>query len=152
MKAAESLTELSVRSAAGARHSYVLKPRFQFFNLSNCEMFHQVSQLFLETGTVCCDYRKLSHSRLTVVCDAGTRPPLIKDLPGPIETLMTRCWDKEPSQRPSMEEVKHTMSHLMKVRPITHCNPPVDVLCNMLIHFRVVGRGIFELWKELNKD
>uniref|UniRef100_A0A4W6BTA9 Mitogen-activated protein kinase kinase kinase 7 n=1 Tax=Lates calcarifer TaxID=8187 RepID=A0A4W6BTA9_LATCA len=45
----------------------------------------------------------------------GTRPPLIKDLPEPIETLMTRCWDKEPSQRPSMEEVKNTMNHLMKV-------------------------------------
>uniref|UniRef100_A0A672YS98 Mitogen-activated protein kinase kinase kinase 7 n=1 Tax=Sphaeramia orbicularis TaxID=375764 RepID=A0A672YS98_9TELE len=45
----------------------------------------------------------------------GTRPPLIKDLPEPIETLMTRCWDKEPSQRPSMEEVRNTMNDLMKV-------------------------------------
>ncbi|MEQ2160414.1 Mitogen-activated protein kinase kinase kinase 7, partial [Goodea atripinnis] len=44
----------------------------------------------------------------------GTRPPLIKDLPEPIETLMTRCWDKEPSQRPSMSEVRDTMSSLMK--------------------------------------
>lgn len=47
----------------------------------------------------------------------GTRPPLIKDLPEPIETLMTRCWDKEPSQRPSMNEVKDIMSHLMKYFP-----------------------------------
>ncbi|XP_062296930.1 mitogen-activated protein kinase kinase kinase 7-like isoform X1 [Scomber scombrus] len=47
----------------------------------------------------------------------GTRPPLIKDLPEPIETMMTRCWDKEPSQRPSMEEVKNTMSRLMKYFP-----------------------------------
>ncbi|XP_019940685.2 mitogen-activated protein kinase kinase kinase 7-like isoform X1 [Paralichthys olivaceus] len=47
----------------------------------------------------------------------GTRPPLIKYLPEPIETLMTRCWDKEPSQRPSMEEVENTMSHLMKYFP-----------------------------------
>lgn len=47
----------------------------------------------------------------------GTRPPLIKDLPEPIETLMTRCWDKEPSQRPSMSEVKNTMSNLMKYFP-----------------------------------
>lgn len=62
-------------------------------------------------------------SDLTVVCDAGTRPPLIKDLPEPIESLMTRCWDKEPSQRPSMEEVKNTMSHLMKVRPVSYRNP-----------------------------
>lgn len=47
----------------------------------------------------------------------GTRPPLIKDLPETIETLMTRCWDKEPSQRPSMEEVRNTMSDLMKYFP-----------------------------------
>uniref|UniRef100_A0A672YS72 Mitogen-activated protein kinase kinase kinase 7 n=1 Tax=Sphaeramia orbicularis TaxID=375764 RepID=A0A672YS72_9TELE len=47
----------------------------------------------------------------------GTRPPLIKDLPEPIETLMTRCWDKEPSQRPSMEEVRNTMNDLMKYFP-----------------------------------
>ncbi|XP_038134664.1 mitogen-activated protein kinase kinase kinase 7-like [Cyprinodon tularosa] len=47
----------------------------------------------------------------------GTRPPLIKDLPEPIETLMTRCWDKEPSQRPSMSEVCDTMSSLMKYFP-----------------------------------
>uniref|UniRef100_A0A096M712 Mitogen-activated protein kinase kinase kinase 7 n=1 Tax=Poecilia formosa TaxID=48698 RepID=A0A096M712_POEFO len=47
----------------------------------------------------------------------GTRPPLIKDLPEPIETLMTRCWDKEPSQRPSMSEVRDTMGSLMKYFP-----------------------------------
>nr|XP_020454948.1 mitogen-activated protein kinase kinase kinase 7-like [Monopterus albus] len=47
----------------------------------------------------------------------GTRPPLIKDLPKPIEILMTRCWAKEPSQRPSMEEVQKTMRHLMKYFP-----------------------------------
>lgn len=47
----------------------------------------------------------------------GTRPPLIKDLPEPIESLMTRCWDKEPSLRPSMEEVMNTMSDLMKYFP-----------------------------------
>ncbi|XP_037833697.1 mitogen-activated protein kinase kinase kinase 7-like isoform X2 [Kryptolebias marmoratus] len=47
----------------------------------------------------------------------GTRPPLIKDLPEPIETLMTRCWDKEPSRRPSMTEVRDTMRHLMKYFP-----------------------------------
>ncbi|KAG7510334.1 mitogen-activated protein kinase kinase kinase 7-like [Solea senegalensis] len=47
----------------------------------------------------------------------GTRPPLIKHLPEPIETLMTCCWDKEPSQRPSMEDVENTMNHLMKYFP-----------------------------------
>ncbi|KAJ7988942.1 hypothetical protein DPEC_G00314420 [Dallia pectoralis] len=47
----------------------------------------------------------------------GTRPPLIKDLPEAIEGLMTHCWDKEPTQRPSMEEVRNTMTSLMKYFP-----------------------------------
>ncbi|KAL7987890.1 hypothetical protein Chor_006809 [Crotalus horridus] len=44
----------------------------------------------------------------------GTRPPLIKNLPKPIESLMTRCWSKDPSQRPSMEEIVKIMTHLMQ--------------------------------------
>ncbi|XP_062407147.1 mitogen-activated protein kinase kinase kinase 7 isoform X4 [Sardina pilchardus] len=47
----------------------------------------------------------------------GTRPPLIKNLPKPIESLMTRCWSKDPSQRPSMEEIVKIMVHLMKYFP-----------------------------------
>ncbi|XP_062857913.1 mitogen-activated protein kinase kinase kinase 7 isoform X2 [Trichomycterus rosablanca] len=47
----------------------------------------------------------------------GTRPPLIKNLPKPIEILMTRCWSKDPSQRPSMEEIVKIMSHLRKYFP-----------------------------------
>ncbi|KAG9336144.1 hypothetical protein JZ751_002491 [Albula glossodonta] len=47
----------------------------------------------------------------------GTRPPLIKNLPKPIESLMTRCWSKDPSQRPSMEEIMKIMTHLMKYFP-----------------------------------
>lgn len=52
---------------------------------------------------------------------SGTRPPLIKNLPKPIESLMTRCWSKDPSQRPSMEEIVKIMTHLMKVNThLTH--------------------------------
>ncbi|XP_056283915.1 mitogen-activated protein kinase kinase kinase 7 isoform X2 [Pseudoliparis swirei] len=47
----------------------------------------------------------------------GTRPPLIKNLPKPIESLMTRCWSKDPSQRPSTEEIVKIMTHLMKYFP-----------------------------------
>ncbi|XP_069462562.1 mitogen-activated protein kinase kinase kinase 7 isoform X4 [Ambystoma mexicanum] len=47
----------------------------------------------------------------------GTRPPLIKHLPKPIESLMTRCWSKDPSQRPSMEEIVKIMTHLMRYFP-----------------------------------
>ncbi|XP_033121375.1 mitogen-activated protein kinase kinase kinase 7-like isoform X1 [Anneissia japonica] len=44
----------------------------------------------------------------------GKRPPLIRNLPKPIEKLMTRCWSKEPTQRPSMAEVASIMSKLME--------------------------------------
>lgn len=47
----------------------------------------------------------------------GTRPPLIKNLPKPLESLMTRCWSKDPSQRPSMEEIVKIMTHLMNYFP-----------------------------------
>ncbi|XP_036003023.1 mitogen-activated protein kinase kinase kinase 7 isoform X1 [Fundulus heteroclitus] len=47
----------------------------------------------------------------------GTRPPLIQNLPKPIESLMTRCWSKNPSERPSMEEIVKIMTHLMKYFP-----------------------------------
>ncbi|KAL0967325.1 hypothetical protein UPYG_G00250790 [Umbra pygmaea] len=47
----------------------------------------------------------------------GTRPPLIQNLPKPIESLMTRCWSKDPSQRPSMEEIVKIMTHLMRCFP-----------------------------------
>lgn len=42
----------------------------------------------------------------------GERPPLISDCPPPIEQLMTRCWDKDPVHRPTMEEVVRVMSRL----------------------------------------
>lgn len=44
----------------------------------------------------------------------GTRPPLIKNCPKPIEILMTRCWAPNPSQRPSMLEVVRIMEHLSR--------------------------------------
>uniref|UniRef100_A0A8C4GZI6 Mitogen-activated protein kinase kinase kinase 7 n=1 Tax=Dicentrarchus labrax TaxID=13489 RepID=A0A8C4GZI6_DICLA len=64
----------------------------------------------------------------------GTRPPLIKDLPEPIETLMTRCWDKEPSQRPSMEEFHHTLHFCLGTEQTKH---------KIRISFRDVSGCIF---------
>lgn len=64
--------------------------------------------------------RSSAGSRLeasVISLSVGTRPPLIKNLPKPIESLMTRCWSKDPSQRPSMEEIVKIMSHLMRVTP-----------------------------------
>ncbi|XP_038058999.1 mitogen-activated protein kinase kinase kinase 7-like isoform X2 [Patiria miniata] len=44
----------------------------------------------------------------------GTRPPMIRSTPKPLEKLMTRCWAKEPPHRPSMAEVFRVMSNLIK--------------------------------------
>lgn len=44
----------------------------------------------------------------------GTRPPKIRGLPKPLDALMTRCWSKEHSQRPSMEEVVKIMQPLLQ--------------------------------------
>ncbi|XP_044283537.1 mitogen-activated protein kinase kinase kinase 7 isoform X2 [Varanus komodoensis] len=57
----------------------------------------------------------------------GTRPPLIKNLPKPIESLMTRCWSKDPSQRPSMEEIVKIMTHLMQYFP--RADEPLQYPC-----------------------
>lgn len=47
----------------------------------------------------------------------GTRPPLIADIPKPIEDLMTSCWDKEPSKRPSFTRIVHILQHLAQFFP-----------------------------------
>ena len=65
----------------------------------------------------------------------GTRPPLISNLPKPLELLMTRCWSGNPAERPSMVEVHRIMAHLFQffrgaeeplVYPINHqsCDSP----------------------------
>ncbi|KAL3881337.1 hypothetical protein ACJMK2_027789 [Sinanodonta woodiana] len=44
----------------------------------------------------------------------GTRPPLIRNLPKPLDILMTRCWAGKPAERPSMAEVVRIMSYLFQ--------------------------------------
>lgn len=47
----------------------------------------------------------------------GNRPPLIDGCPKPIEELMTNCWSKNPSERPSMDYVVQVMTELCKFFP-----------------------------------
>nr|UCK81531.1 mitogen-activated protein kinase kinase kinase 7 [Arenicola marina] len=47
----------------------------------------------------------------------GTRPPLIKDCPKPLEVLMTRCWSSNPCERPSVAEVVRIMARLREFFP-----------------------------------
>ncbi|XP_052709413.1 mitogen-activated protein kinase kinase kinase 7-like isoform X2 [Crassostrea angulata] len=44
----------------------------------------------------------------------GTRPPLIRNLPKPLEILMTRCWHGNPAERPSMAEVCRIMTYMFQ--------------------------------------
>lgn len=43
----------------------------------------------------------------------GSRPPRIQNCPRPVEEIMTRCWDKDPNLRPSMDYVVDYMSKLI---------------------------------------
>lgn len=47
----------------------------------------------------------------------GHRPPLIEGCPRPIEELMTSCWAKDPSARPSMDLVVRVMAELERFFP-----------------------------------
>lgn len=47
----------------------------------------------------------------------GTRPPLIAGIPKPVEDLMTSCWDKEPSKRPSFTRIAKILQHLVQFFP-----------------------------------
>ncbi|XP_025160622.1 mitogen-activated protein kinase kinase kinase 7 isoform X2 [Harpegnathos saltator] len=50
--------------------------------------------------------------RIMWAVHVGQRPPLIEGCPKPIEDLMTRCWQKAPEERPSMDEVVRIMTEL----------------------------------------
>ncbi|XP_012540305.1 mitogen-activated protein kinase kinase kinase 7 [Monomorium pharaonis] len=50
--------------------------------------------------------------RIMWAVHVGQRPPLIEGCPKPIENLMTRCWQKAPEERPSMDEVVKIMTEL----------------------------------------
>ncbi|XP_015922325.1 mitogen-activated protein kinase kinase kinase 7 [Parasteatoda tepidariorum] len=61
----------------------------------------------------------------------GKRPPLIKGCPKPIESLMTRCWDKDAVTRPSMTQVQNELAKIFQFmegadKPITFL-PPQEI-------------------------
>ncbi|KAI9552974.1 hypothetical protein GHT06_020860 [Daphnia sinensis] len=47
----------------------------------------------------------------------GKRPPLIRGCPIPLEKVMVSCWNKDPHNRPSMEQVVKEISHLFQFFP-----------------------------------
>lgn len=92
--------------------------RFHIFHHWICLSQSVLAQTAGERYHILAVFKSLSDVMPTLILFIlllGTRPPLIKNLPKPIESLMTRCWSKDPSQRPSMEEIVKIMTHLMKV-------------------------------------
>ncbi|KAF6207635.1 hypothetical protein GE061_016082 [Apolygus lucorum] len=57
--------------------------------------------------------RQFNIHRLQWAVYKGERPDRLVGCPPPLENLYTRCWDKELSVRPSMEEVVSIMSRLL---------------------------------------
>ncbi|KAL4711526.1 hypothetical protein ACJJTC_000542, partial [Scirpophaga incertulas] len=55
--------------------------------------------------------------RIMWAVHTGRRPDLIEGCPEPIEQLMTQCWHKMPSMRPSMAEVVKIMTMLCEFFP-----------------------------------
>lgn len=55
----------------------------------------------------------------------GERPPPLRKCPPKIDSLMTRCWDKDPDKRPSMREVMMEMDDIMQF--CEGCDEPIDV-------------------------
>jgi len=47
----------------------------------------------------------------------GIRPPLIRNCPPAIEKLMIECWDQNPSNRPSMEQVVEIITKICELFP-----------------------------------
>ncbi|KAL0821858.1 hypothetical protein ABMA28_005262 [Loxostege sticticalis] len=62
--------------------------------------------------------------RIMWAVHTGRRPDLIEGCPEPIEQLMTQCWHKSPSERPSMAEVVELMSALCEFFP--GADTPID--------------------------
>ncbi|KAL0117825.1 hypothetical protein PUN28_008902 [Cardiocondyla obscurior] len=64
--------------------------------------------------------------RIMWAVHVGQRPPLIEGCPKPIEDLMTKCWQKAPEERPSMDEVVRIMTELSEffshhLEPVEYC-------------------------------
>lgn len=39
------------------------------------------------------------------ICEKGLRPPILPDMPDDYARIMQRCWDGDPSKRPTIEEL-----------------------------------------------
>ncbi|XP_054166138.1 mitogen-activated protein kinase kinase kinase 7-like [Oppia nitens] len=52
--------------------------------------------------------------RIMWAVHSGQRPPLLQKCPKVFENLMTKCWAKDPNQRPAMKEVEEIVEQIFK--------------------------------------
>jgi mitogen-activated protein kinase kinase kinase 7 len=62
--------------------------------------------------------------RIMWAVHSGQRPPLIRGCPKTIETLMTKCWAKDPDERPSMKQIEQHVEHIFQYCS-EHANEPI---------------------------
>ena len=68
--------------------------------------------------------------RIMWAVHSGSRPPLLRKCPKVIEDLMTKCWSKDPNERPPMKEVEHQVEDIFEFCS-EHANDPI---VNMVSH------------------
>ncbi|RWS02415.1 Mitogen-activated protein kinase kinase kinase 7-like protein [Dinothrombium tinctorium] len=60
-------------------------------------------------------YNNMSYCQIMWAVHKGQRPPLLKNCPKPIESLITRCWHQDPETRLSIAEVVEKMQLILEI-------------------------------------
>src|SRR5437763_2857498 len=51
------------------------------------------------------DDRAHNHCLICEICEKGLRPPILPEMPEDYAQMMQKCWDMDPSKRPTMKEL-----------------------------------------------
>jgi len=68
--------------------------------------------------------------RIMWAVHSGQRPPLLRNCPKVIENLMTKCWSKDPNERPPMKVVEQTVEQIFGFCSEHAKEPIVPTVCN----------------------
>jgi serine/threonine protein kinase len=63
----------------------------------------------------------------SLLCDLNLRPPIPAILPPSLETLLVRCWDRAPAERPDFDEVLRELDQDTLFDIFDHVTIPFDV-------------------------
>uniref|UniRef100_A0A7E4V0R3 Mitogen-activated protein kinase kinase kinase n=1 Tax=Panagrellus redivivus TaxID=6233 RepID=A0A7E4V0R3_PANRE len=61
------------------------------------------------------------------------RPPKILNIPAPLDDLISRCWDDEPSKRPMSEEIEQILEIMMELYGNSY-QPLIDLTTGLPAH------------------